>query len=121
MTTETGKAKVETAYGKAQPKDKQEYIYEYRVFANPDEALNAGFNFVELANEREKTNKKAAAYQAAIAWAKPDKDDPEVLTRNMVKSFLVMNPGVPEDKAKEIIANLLKAGAAASAQPTVKK
>lgn len=107
MKNETGKSKVETAYGKPQPKDKQEYTYDYRVFETVDEAAAAGYNFLELANASEKSNTRANAYQKAIAWAKPDPNSQEFLKESMITTFMKMQ-GLDRAQAETLVAQLQK-------------
>ena len=106
MKNETGKSKVETAFGKPQPKDKQEYVYEYRVFDTVDEAAASGYNFLELANASEKSNARATAYQKAIAWAKPDPNSPDVLKENMITTYMKLQ-NVNRAQAEKIVAGLM--------------
>lgn len=104
MKSETAKATVETAYGQAQPEDKKSYSYDYRVFETPEEAANAGFNFVALANEKEKSNKRSNAYQTAIAWAKPDPNAPEQVRARMINDLKKL--GKTQEEADTLVASL---------------
>jgi hypothetical protein len=104
MKNETANAKVVTAYGKPQPKDKQEYTFEYRVFESVEEATNAEFNFLELANEKEKANKRSAAYQEAIAWAKPDPNARETVKARMIKDLVKL--GKTQAEAEALVASV---------------
>lgn len=107
MKNETGKSKVETAYGKPQPKDQQNYEYSYRVFEVVDEAAAAGYNFLELSNAAEKSNARANAYQKAIAWAKPDPNSPEFLKESMITTLMKMQ-NLGRAEAEALVVNLQK-------------
>jgi hypothetical protein len=96
MKTLTGKSKAESAYGQDIAPDKQEFTYEYRVFETPDEAANAGYNFLKLANEKEKLNQKSAAYQAHIKPYAPDPNSPEEVRKKLVNTLKAMGKSASE-------------------------
>jgi len=105
VKNETGKSTVEKAFGKPQPKDQQEYTYEYRVFDTVDEAAASGYNFLELANASEKSNARASAYQKAIAWAKPDPNSEEFMRENMIVTSMKLYK-LSREAAEKIVAQL---------------
>jgi hypothetical protein len=104
MKNLTGKSKAESAYGQDIPADKQEFTYEYSEFESPEEASNAGYNFMKLANEKERLNKKASAYQKHIEAYKPDPNSPEEVQKRLVSTLKAM--GKSADEIKVILSSL---------------
>ena len=96
MKSLTGKSKAESAFGQAIPADKQEFNYDYREFENAEEAENAGYNFLKLANEKERLNKKASAYQSHIDSYKPDPNSPEEVRKRLVNTLKAMGKTAAE-------------------------
>jgi hypothetical protein len=113
MVTKSEKAVIESAFGfdvkNQPPADKNltfpiSYDYEYRVFATPDEALNAGYNFVALANTADKNKAKASAYQKAINVLKPDVNSPEETRKRLVKDLV--NLGKTQAEAEALVGSI---------------
>ena len=96
MKTLTGKSKAESAFGQAIAPDKQEFSYDYNEFETAEEATNAGFNFLKLANEKEKLNKKSSAYQKHIDPYKPDPNSPEEVKKRLVSTLKAMGKSEAE-------------------------
>ncbi len=112
-TQKSDKVTIESAFGfsatKQPPTDKAITFpltvdYTYDVFSTPDEAVNAGYNFVKLANTAEKNKSKASAYQKAINALKPDANDPLEVRKRLIKDIMAM--GKSEAEAEALVASL---------------
>jgi len=111
MVTKTETASVDSAFGFSAknlpdstkyPEFKSfpiTYSYEYPVFASPEEALNAGFNFVALANTAAKNKAKSNEYQKAISILKPDANDPAEVRKRLVNDLVRLGKSQAEAEA----------------------
>lgn len=107
MVTKTDKATIKEAYGfsaSKQPKDAPEdsnlkpeareivfpidYEYSYDVYATSEEATNAGYNFLALANAAEKNAGKAKEYQKQISLFKPDPNSDAEVRKALIKNLM---------------------------------
>lgn len=113
MTTKTDKGVIESAFGfdtkNQPPTDKGvtfpiSYDFSYPEFTTAEEAANAGFNFVALANTAAKTKAKAAQYQKAIAVLKPDVNSPDEVRKRLVNDL--MKVGKTQAEAEALVGSL---------------
>lgn len=113
MANKTDKGTIEQAFGfdvkNQPPTDKGitfplNFEFEYPVFTTAEEAANAGYNFVALANTAAKTKAKAAAYQKAISPLKPDVNSPDEVRKRLVNDL--MKVGKTQAEAEALVGSL---------------
>lgn len=113
MVTKTDKGTIEQAFGfdnKKQPPTESgivlpfDFTFEYPIYASNEEAANAGYNFVALANTAAKTKAKAAAYQKAISPLKPDVNSPDEVRKRLVNDL--MKVGKTQAEAEALVGSL---------------
>ena len=80
------------------------FEFSYPEFTTSDEAANAGYNFVALANTAAKTKAKAAAYQKAISPLKPDVNSPDEVRKRLVNDL--MKVGKTQAEAEALVGSL---------------
>lgn len=113
MVTKTDKGVIESAFGfdakNPPPADKGvtlplNFEFEYPVYATAEEAGNAGYNFVALANTAAKSKAKASAYQRAINPLKPDVNSPEEVRKRLINDL--MKVGKTQVEAEALVGSL---------------